>query len=196
MDWNNSKDFLLSMYPVRLFIIINLTQKMNLVYPIIALIEFLKINKVKFGWGFRDGGLARFRSETNDFQRYLCTYENNESSHNNAAACPHGVVDIQEDIYNDSLLWLGTHIGLIRFNKFTADYDHFMFDEGGIRNSLNSVRCLLAHKNGKAILWYLVERELSFLIQLTESFSYLKPCFENGTAAFDRDVILGFLSKR
>lgn len=65
-----------------------------------------------------------------------------------------GIKKIQQDPKNDSLIWLATTCGLIRFNKFTDQYDwYFKFDEDKeVQYSFNSFKTMLIHSNGKIYL--------------------------------------------
>lgn len=61
---------------------------------------------------------------------------------------------ITQDIQNDSILWLGTRGGLIRFNKQTGRMLHYYFVHPNriIMRNTNPVTHILAHEDGKIYL--------------------------------------------
>ena len=143
--------------------------------------------------GFQAGGILRYRPETDDFERFLCFDEQTQSFY---PICDNGVGNIQEDIHNDSILWLGTHFGIFEFNKYTGDHElyHFEFEDTKLENYINSIRSLLVHPNGKIYLgtWY--EGVTVFDIK-TKSFARLDPCYKEGNSPFLKDVTDKFYLK-
>ena len=140
--------------------------------------------------GFRENGLLRYRPESDDFEHYLC-----QDTSDSEFLCPPILNDIQEDLTNDSILWLGAN-GIIRFNKISGDFDQYIFDSEDERKRLyvNSPRNLLIHPNGKIYFgtwWY-----GTYVFDIhTKKISPLEPCYLHNTEPFRLNVINGFYSK-
>lgn len=62
------------------------------------------------------------------------------------------VFDIKQDVVNDSILWLGTLRGLIKFNKYSGQFDHFYFERKKMRRELNTFPRVITHSNRKLYL--------------------------------------------
>lgn len=148
--------------------------------------------------GFREGGLIRYRPESNDFQRYIC---NQYTPDTNDADCQRSIEDIQEDLKQDNILWLGAGSGIVRFDKSNGDFEIFRFEgreeeeeEAEALVFANAPRQLLVHSNGKIYYgtWY--QGVFVFDIQ-TRTIARLNPCYQNNTTSLGRDVINGFYQK-
>lgn len=59
------------------------------------------------------------------------------------------IFDITQDIKNDSVLWLSTLDGLLKFNKFSGKFTHFHFESKKFKNELNTFNKITAHQNRK-----------------------------------------------
>jgi ligand-binding sensor domain-containing protein len=64
------------------------------------------------------------------------------------------VTDIIQDVENDSILWLATLSGLVRFNKYNGDYRCFIYfsEDKDIQYSFNSMKKIVAGPNGLLFL--------------------------------------------
>lgn len=64
------------------------------------------------------------------------------------------VTDIVQDVKNDSILWLATLSGLVKFNKYTGDYRCFIYygKDKDIQYSFNSMKKIHAGPNGLLFL--------------------------------------------
>ncbi|NOX84863.1 MAG: hypothetical protein GXO86_02685, partial [Chlorobi bacterium] len=60
--------------------------------------------------------------------------------------------DIKQDVKNDSVLWLASLKGLLRFNKYSGKFKHFDFECKKFKNELNTFNKLTAHSNRKLYL--------------------------------------------
>ena len=143
--------------------------------------------------GFKDGGILRYRPESDDFERFL---HKDDSLHDNPPAFTISVVDIREDLNNDSLFWLGTQQGIVRFNKITGGHKQFVYgaNEPLLPAAPNNTRCIFNHTNGKIYYgtWW---AGVYFFDIPTKTFSKLNACYENGSEFFPRDVIISFYPK-
>ena len=155
--------------------------------------HILKDKKGQVWVGFKDGGILRYRPETDDFERYL--YKD-DSIHINPPTITVSVVDIREDLNNDSIFWLGTQQGIVRFNKITGDHQQFVYGAGDPLPPVtpNNLRCIFNHPNGK--IYYGTWWGGVYVFDIvTTTFSRLDACYENGSEFFPRDVIIGFYPK-
>ena len=102
-------------------------------------------------WIGTDQGFCRFRQEQNDFINYRFTQnlpigimlDNNYSNH---------IQDIKQDYNNDSILWLSTLAGLLKFDKHTKEFHWFYFPEKDYLRELNLFTMLVPHPNGSIYL--------------------------------------------
>ena len=142
--------------------------------------------------GLRSEGLARYRPETNDFQRYLhASDEKTDFTKYNFT-----ITEIEDDLHNDSIFWLGTHAGLLRFNKLTGNYEHFFYEmeDDKSKTYANSIRRMLVHPNGKVYYgtWYVGIKVFDIN---TQTYSPLDPCYSNNSFSLENDVTQGFYQK-
>jgi ligand-binding sensor domain-containing protein len=140
--------------------------------------------------GMSRSGLLRYSREKEGFEQYLCGPENMNPED---GLCHTSVVDIKDDLHNDSLMWLGTTKGVIKFNKYSYQYEkyHFNLDDKLLEEQYNNIRFITLHPNGKiyyAIWWYGI---CSFDMN-TKEFYRINPSYTEGTAAFGRNLINGF----
>ncbi len=59
------------------------------------------------------------------------------------------IFDIKQDVRNDSVLWLATLKGLLKFNKYSGGFTHFCFENRKFKNELNTFNKITAHSNRK-----------------------------------------------
>ncbi len=62
------------------------------------------------------------------------------------------IFDIKQDVNNDSILWMATLKGLLKFNKYSTRFSHFCFDNRKMKNTLNTFNKVIAHSNRKLYL--------------------------------------------
>ena len=143
--------------------------------------------------GFKKGGLLRYRPATDDFEPFICDKKTTES---NAPKCTWSVTDIKEDNENDSLLWLGTSNGLVRFNKHTGGHRLFVFEmeEERRQTEFNNIRCIFLHSDNKIYYGTWWEGVMVF-DKKTRLIRQLDPCYKESGSAFERGVSLGFHQK-
>lgn len=137
--------------------------------------------------GFRENGLVRYRPESDDFQRYLCAGDVVSSDQK---SCSFSVFDIQEDLVNDSILWLGSNRGLVRFNKLTSQYKKFFYERPDKKEEsyANNMHCLLLHQNGKIYFGTWFYGVYVFDIS-TQTFSHLPSCYSAGAGPVEMQVV-------
>jgi streptogramin lyase len=103
---------------------------------------------------FRERGLYKFRPRTDDFERVLCETPSGLPGDPSCIS----IFNMQADPENDSLLWLGGHQGVYRFNRYTADYQRYKYQHPDKKTEeyANTVRCILPHNDGKVYFgtWY------------------------------------------
>ncbi len=143
--------------------------------------------------GFKNGGILRYRPESDDFEQFICEYGIVEGKD---LKCKVNVTDIKEDLFNDDLLWLGTSYGLIRFNKQTGDHQSYIYqiEDKKHQTQINNIRCIFMQPDGK--IYYGTWWEGVFIFDTkTNEFKPLSPCYTNSGSAFSRGVSLGFYQK-
>ncbi len=94
---------------------------------------------VRFG---RDGLLHQVYNFSENVKKQIAV-------DNKLANC---IFDIAQDIKNDSVLWLATLDGLLKFNKYSEEFTHFCFESKKYKNDLNTFNKITAHSNRKLYL--------------------------------------------
>jgi signal transduction histidine kinase/ligand-binding sensor domain-containing protein/AraC-like DNA-binding protein len=59
------------------------------------------------------------------------------------------VFDIKQDLLNDSILWLATLKGLLKFNKYSKKFSLFCLETDNFKDELNTFNKISAHTNRK-----------------------------------------------
>ena len=140
--------------------------------------------------GFSRAGLLKYIPEENCFETYLCNPEDIDTLD---GLCSNTPVDMKDDLNNDSIMWIGSARGIIKFNKVTGTYEKFKFEQEDkvLERLYNNIRFIAPHPNGKiyfAIWW---DGICSFDTN-THEFERITPEYLNGSAPFGRDLINGF----
>ncbi|MEL7120247.1 MAG: histidine kinase [Bacteroidota bacterium] len=140
--------------------------------------DILKDRSGEIWLAFQEGGLRRYRPETDDFKHYdQCLDINSKFG---GSVCGRGAYSIEQDLYNDSILWVGAR-GLNRFNKITGSYQNFtveMQDKEAEPQS-NVPMTILAHTDGK--IYYGTFFYGVFVFDpKTEQITQLNPRFQEG----------------
>ncbi len=86
------------------------------------------------------------------------------------------VFDIRQDISNDSILWLATLDGLLKFNKYSKKFMLFYLEHPKYKNELNTFTLIIAHPNHKL---YMATWNADMII-----FNTLTEAFETGCGSF------------
>lgn len=102
-------------------------------------------------WIGTDHGFARFSPKENDFINYAYTNE-----------LPQGLIldrnsinqifDIRQDYFNDSVLWMASLAGLLKFDKKTEEIKWFYFPDKEYLREMNLFTLLVPHSDGKIYL--------------------------------------------
>jgi signal transduction histidine kinase/DNA-binding response OmpR family regulator/ligand-binding sensor domain-containing protein len=102
-------------------------------------------------WIGTDHGFSRFRPEHNNFANF--TYQKE---------LPKGLIldrnstnqvfEIKQDLCNDSILWMATLAGLLKFDKVTESLSWFYFPDNDYLRELNQFTLLVPHQDGKLYL--------------------------------------------
>jgi len=149
-----------------------------------------KDSKGQIWIGMSRSGLLRYNDESKGFDKFLCNAENINQED---GLCLTSVIDIKEDLANDSILWLGTSSGIIRFNSYTGNFDQYRFKHKDpvLERQYNNIRFLNMNPNGTiyyAIWWY----GLCAFDTKTQEFERIDPEYKKGTSAPGRDLINSF----
>ena len=99
-------------------------------------------------WVGTDQGFCRFCPEKNDFIYYSFTHtlpdglilDRNLTNH---------ILDIKQDYTQDSILWLATLAGLLKFNKQTEKINWYYFSDKDYLREINQFTMLVPHPDGK-----------------------------------------------
>lgn len=114
-------------------------------------------------------GILKYRPDTDDFETYQYTLSKQDEP--NASEKRINFFQCHaEDLQNDSIIWIGTISGLLKFNKFSGRYQRFTFEYPGVPFSqINDLLSIFAHQNGKL---YLGTYQGGFLIFDTQTYTY------------------------
>ena len=152
-----------------------------------------RIFKDKYGdiWvGLSRAGMLKYIPEENCFEQHLCLPSSIDTID---GLCYNSAVDMQDDLFNDSIMWVGTRRGMIKFNRYSGEYQNFRFEheDKQLRSQYNNMRFITPHPNGKiyyAIWWY----GMCSFDTRTHEFERIEPEYVNGSSAFGRDLINSF----
>lgn len=95
-------------------------------------------------WVGTDDGFCKFNQTNNTFQPYQYTQKFPE----NVLLDQHGankIHDIREDPHDQSILWLASLSGLLKFNKKTETFSWFYYNDSKYLRELNQFNMLVSH---------------------------------------------------
>ncbi|MBC8485602.1 MAG: response regulator [Bacteroidetes bacterium] len=104
-------------------------------------------------WICTASGFARFLSGTDNFINYF--YEGDFERRPEVVKEKINIIlDIKQDLDNDSIFWIGTSSGLLKFNKFTENIQCFYYfpSSQNLESNLNVFRTICLHPNGNLYL--------------------------------------------
>lgn len=113
-------------------------------------ITMIYVDLQKTIWiGTRSKGLWKYDRKTDDFKVYK--YRGTKPLIEPSIGSVNSILDITQDIRNDSIIWAGTDAGLLRVDKYTGEfrYLHFNLDGTDAQIRYNIVRELYSAPNGK-----------------------------------------------
>ncbi|MCF6342736.1 MAG: hypothetical protein L3J31_08035, partial [Bacteroidales bacterium] len=96
-------------------------------------------------------GLIRFARDGLSHQTYRCP-ENFPGQELVDKKEINKIFDIKQDVSNDTVLWLATLDGLLKFNKSSGTFKRFYFDSKKFKNDLNAFTKIIACSNRKLYL--------------------------------------------
>ncbi len=104
-------------------------------------------------WIATDNGFARYNKDTDSFKNYYYKGEFKAQQLIDTIKV-NTMLAISQDLYNDSVFWIGTRSGLLKFNKFTEEIRQFYYDylPKNIEYAINIFRSVCPHPNGKLYL--------------------------------------------
>ncbi len=104
------------------------------------------------------------------------------------------IIDISQDPANDSILWLATLAGLVRFNRHSQEHTHLtaIMQDKDLQYSFNSMRKVYAHPDGKVYTgsW----GGAGVYDPETGKISRIRFPAEEGQASFDRRMAVSLLN--
>jgi signal transduction histidine kinase/DNA-binding response OmpR family regulator/ligand-binding sensor domain-containing protein len=137
-------------------------------------IHTLFIDRQKELWLGTDKGLTHF-SEDGRFNTYSYSPGIQGKQPSNTKRI-NDIFDIRQDLSNDSILWLATLEGLLKFNKYSKKFRWFYFDHKKYKSELNAFTRIIAHPNRKL---YLATWNADMII-----FNTVNDTFEAGCGSF------------
>ncbi|MBU2651096.1 MAG: helix-turn-helix domain-containing protein [Bacteroidetes bacterium] len=113
---------------------------------------FIKDDEGVF-WITTDNGLAWLNSNSGNIRNFY--YKGNYDTDRLIDSTKvNTMLALSKDLKNDSVFWIGTRSGLIKFNKFTEKFTLFYYEylPRNIEYNINVFRSVLPHPNGKLYL--------------------------------------------
>ena len=104
-------------------------------------------------WLATDNGFAKFNTNTDSFQNFY--YQGNIDDEPRGDKLYANIsLAICQDLENDSIFWIGTRSGLLKFNKYTEQIRRFYYSYylKNIEYNINVFRSVCPHPNGKLYL--------------------------------------------
>jgi len=104
-------------------------------------------------WICTASGFARFLSGTDDFINYFYKGDFERGPEVDKEKI-NIILDIKQDLDSDSIFWIGTNSGLLKFNKYTENIQRFYYfpSSRNLKSSLNVFRTVCPHPNGNLYL--------------------------------------------
>ncbi len=97
-------------------------------------------------------GLMHYNPRSDDFDCFAYPFSTHDTGERLERV--NHVDQIAQDLQNDSLLWVGTSSGLLRFNKLSGEFKRYYADLGDKQTNIraNSIYCMYLHPDGKLYL--------------------------------------------
>jgi len=104
-------------------------------------------------WIATDNGFARYDLNSDSFKNYYYKGEFKVQQLIDTIKV-NTMLAISQDLKNDSVFWIGTRSGLLKFNKYTEEIRQFYYDfhPKNIEYAINIFRSVCPHPNGKLYL--------------------------------------------
>jgi len=117
--------------------------------PVTALIK----DRQGLIWVGTEKGFNRFDHKTASMCHFLYGYDPEKETETNREEI-NIIIDIQQDLNNDSIFWIGTGSGLLKFNKYDGKFHRFTYlpASQNLAEKLNVFRTICPHPNGKLYL--------------------------------------------
>ena len=115
----------------------------------LQMISIYKDRKGAIWCGTKGNGFAKYNEQKDSFEFFK--YEG--SNHLDILPNPDAIneiISIHENIYNDSIIWFGTTVGLLEFNRYTKSVDWYYFPQKDKMYEVNSntFRGIYHHDDG------------------------------------------------
>lgn len=114
-------------------------------------IQALLVDRQHELWIGTDAGLVKFQRNDGTFSKYYYSAGSGEQFPTDIKRV-NLILDIKQDYYNDSILWLGTLEGLLKFNKYSKKFSRFYYNNKNYRHDLNTFKKVVTHSNRKLYL--------------------------------------------
>lgn len=111
-------------------------------------IQAIFVDRQGIVWLGAGSGIIRFSRDGRSYRTYVCS-DKLQSRQTIDKSNVNSIFDIEQDVRNDSVLWLATLEGLLKFNKYSGDFAHFWFENKEFKNDLNTFKRITAHSNRK-----------------------------------------------
>jgi len=127
-------------------------------------------------WICTTSGFARFLPGADHFINYY--YEGDLERHPEVDKEKINIIlDIKQDLDNDSIFWIGTSSGLLKFNKYTENIQRFYYlpSSRNLESNLNVFRTVCPHPNGNLYLGTWTTGMVIFNIETEEFLKTFRP---------------------
>lgn len=126
----------------------NFTLKSDSSATFLKSIHGLYIDRQGDIWMGTDEGVVKFNYLGNSFRVFPFKGSFSQGHPSGAKKVNH-VFDIRQDVKNDSVLWLATLSGLVKFNKYRHVFARFIYKTRNSQQVLNTFNKITAHSNRK-----------------------------------------------
>jgi len=138
----------LSIFDTQLLTFTNFTSKSDTSNIFLSSIHALYVDRQGLFWMGTDQGIVKFDYLENSFHVFPFKGNILEGFPFEAKKI-NQVFDIRQDVENDSVLWLATLSGLVKFNKDMNVFTSFLYNPKVYQKVLNTFNKLTAHNNRK-----------------------------------------------
>ena len=113
--------------------------------------------------GTRGSGFSWYNKKEDTFEFYKYEGKDHENILPNPGAVDE-IISVHENLLNDSIMWFGTTVGLLEFNRYTKKTSWFYFpmEDKTEEVAMNTFRRIYQHDDGLALRWWLERRGKSF----------------------------------
>lgn len=116
-----------------------------------AAVNAVLVDRQGIIWAGTDNGFSRFNAPTEVFFNYLYQGKIPDDAFLDRISI-NMIHDICQDVNNDSVLWIASLAGLLKFNKHTEIINWFYYPDNDYLREINQFNLIVPHSNGELFI--------------------------------------------